>query len=295
MTARPLSAACYLTLAGEREKDVLLHVDGLLDSLSTFWDEAEPLELAFIAPEAELPFFYNSIGPVPGIQFRFVTEAQLSPTLAGDRHLAPEQREMVARLLLAASCPGDFCLTLEPRLFCIRPINTERLIPQGRARTEWESKSKHGDWWRGAARVLGRAESREFAGLGVCPALLAKDLARHALDAIARANRQDPVTALASAAVGAREPWTDNTLYCLANEGRALLERHWERGAHPNDQPNRLHSDVNLWRREDLRGWDPAGWRSLATHGYFLIVDRRAGLVPEEVLPTLYRMLELRA
>jgi hypothetical protein len=294
MSARTLSAGCYLTLAGEGEKDVLRYVDGLLDSLATFWDGPEPLRLAFIAPEAELPFFHGAIAPVPGVEFSFLPEAQLSPSLANARHLGTEQREMLARLLYAASCPTDVCLTLEPRLFCIRPISAERLLPQGRARTEWESKSKHGDWWRAATRVLGRGESREFAGLGVCPALFAKTLARRTLDAVAAANRQDPVRTLIEAAADA-ESWTDGTLYCLANEGRPLLEWHWEDGTHPNQHPNRLHSDVNVWEREDLDGWNPVVWRSLATHGYFVIVDRRAGVRPDEVLPTLYKMLELRA
>ena len=295
MTGRSLSAVCYLTLAGEAEKDLLRFVDGLLDSLAAFWDEAEPLDLAFIAPEPELPFFYDAIGPVPGLRFSFVSETQLSPILASDRRLAAKHREMLARLLYAASGPSDFCLTLEPRSFCIRPIDTERLVPRGRARTEWENKSQHAGWWRASGQVLGRADSREIAGIGVCPSLFAKPLARHALDVIAAASRQDPVKALAEAAAGERESWTDNTLYGLANEGRALLDWHWDAGAQPDGKPNRLHSDVNLWRRAELRGWDPLGWRSVAAHGYFVIVDRRAGLAPDEVLPILYKMLALRA
>jgi hypothetical protein len=295
MTGHTLSAACYLTLAGDGEKDVLRYVDGLLDSLATFWDDPEPLRLAFIAPEAELPFFYDAIGPVPGVAISFVTEAQLSPILGNDRQLPSEQREMLARLLYAASCPTDFCLTLEPRLFCIRPIGTERLLPRGRARTEWESKGRHADWWRAAARLLTLGESRESRGLGVCPAIFAKVLARNAIEAVAAASRQDAVTALADAISGETGSWTDSALYCLANEGRPLLEWHWEAGTNPNQQPNRLHSDVNLWQREDLRGWDPAGWRALASHGYFVIVDHRTGLSPDAVLPTLYKLLDLRA
>ncbi|HZT52697.1 MAG TPA: DUF6492 family protein [Stellaceae bacterium] len=290
--APTLSAACHLTLAGESDKDLLLYVDGLIDSLAAHWEEAEPLELAVICPEAELATLGEAIVPAPRLRVSFLAEEQLSPTLA-NRRLPAELRGRLARLLYAASCPGDFCLVLEPGAFCIRPISTQRLVPQGRARTEWEAKSKHPDWWRGAARMLGRGESAEPLGLGVCPMVLARDLARQTLDLVGRANRQDPAAALAAAGTG--DTWTENALYCLAGEGRSLLDWHWPPDSHPGGQPNRLHSDVNLWSRDDFSGWDPARWRALAAHGYFLVVNRHAPFAPDEVLPPLYRMLPLGA
>ena len=295
MGAVSLSAVCYLTLAGEREQDFLLYVDALVDSLSAFWRDPEPLPLVFVCPAHELGFFQRSIAPVPRLAFRYQSEEQLSASLAADRHLVPDRRDMAARLLYAASCADDFCLTLEPGVFCVRPIGRDALLPHGRARTEWEARSKHPDWWRASARLLDRDDPGRNAGLGVCPALLAKVLAARALDAVAKASGQDAVKALAAATVGTKELWSDNTLYALANALPALLAWHWDRDAHPGDRPNRLHSDANIWIREDLHGWDPESWRMVAAHGEFVIVNRRAGVVPDQVLPTLYRMLDLGA
>jgi len=290
-----LSAVCYLTLAGEREQDILLYVDGMVDSLSVFWRDPVPLHLVFVCPEDEVSFFRRSIVPVPRLRFEFKTEREVAPSLAADTMLVSDRRDMAARLLFAASCPTDFCLTLEPGAFCVRPIGTDTLLPQGRALTEWESKAKHAGWWRASARLLGCEDRGEAMGLSVCPAILAKDLAARAIAAVAKASGHNPVKALAAATLGERESWTDSALYGLANEGAAMLAWHWDRDARPNDRPNRLHSDANIWSREEVSGWDPETWRSQANHGDFVIIKRRAGIVPEQVLPSLYRMLDLRA
>ncbi len=295
MSAMSLSAVCCLTLAGEREQDILLYVDGLVDSLSAFWRDPAPLDLFFVCPDDEVAFFRRSIAPVPRLRFEFRTEREVAPGLANDTMLVSDRRDMAARLLFAASCPTDFCLTLEPGVFCVRPIGTDRLLPQGRALTEWESKAKHAGRWRASARLLGREDKGEAMGLGVCPAILAKHLASRAIAAVSRASGYDPVKALAAPMPGEGESWTDNALYTIANEGAALLAWHWDREARPNDRPNRLHSDANVWGREEMSGWDPEAWRSLATHGDFVIVKRRAGIAPEQVLPNLYRLLDLRA
>jgi Family of unknown function (DUF6492) len=295
MSAMSLSAVCYLTLAGENEQDFLLYLDGMIDSLSAFWRDGEPLPLVFICPADEVAYFRRAVAPVPRLRFEFLSEHAVAPSLATDRLLVADRRDMAARLLYAASGPTDFCLTLEPGVFCVRPIAADMLTPQGRALTEWESKTKHAAWWRGSARLLAQPAGGAAMGLGVCPAILARDLARRAVDAVAAASGHDPVKALAAATAGEPESWTDNAIYSLANEGAALLAWHWDPDAWPAGQPNRLHADANLWRREDLRGWDPEAWRALATHGDFVIVKRRAGIAPDQVLPTLYRMLDLRA
>ena len=171
-------------------------------------------------------------------------------------------------------------LTLDPDVIAVKPITRELLLPGGRALLEPESRSVHRRWWRDSADLLEVDPGLERPGMNVTPALLSTavlDEVQRRLEAIGgRPWMEVLLTSYCD--------WTEYTLYLLAAEQAAALERYhlW---ADDPEAPAHLQIDpgVSIW---DATAASRANLERLFASdvpGLFAVVQSNTGLKASEV------------
>ena len=206
--------------------------------------------------------------------------------------IRPWQRQQIIKLNAPAFTTAPFVLTLDPDVIAVRPITRGLLLPGGRAILEPEARSVHRRWWRDSADLLDVEPGLGRPGMAVTPALLSTVVLREVQRRLEEIGNRPWMDILLTS----YSDWTEYTLYLLAAERGALLERHhvWA---------NDLAAPAHLQVDPALSIWDSASAsranveRLFASDdpGLFAVVQSNAGLAAEEVAVAVARHLLVRS
>ena len=211
-----IGSVLYLATEQPDWQRQLRWVDGLFDSISTFWRGADPLPVRVIASDAAVTRISQSVMPVPGIELAFLAEEELTGSAVADQTMPQPQRRSLVNLLSVALLDTDFLLTLTPNVFFIDSFDAPALLPNGRALTSWQSTQYHPATWMEAGRILGITELPS-SGLAAGPAILYRAGVRVVLDRIAERSGEQAAKALSRAVTEGNSGWSDTSLYSLVN------------------------------------------------------------------------------
>ena len=160
--------------------------------------------------------------------------------------------EQIAALFFAAKCGAEYSLILPTGAFATAKIGKGTLFPEGKARTTWEDRGFHQDWWENAAKITKRFACSPYAGPSVLPGILNSELARWTIDIVDREFRGDAFDALADAALSGMS-WSAMSLYMTAC-GSRFLQSHHDAFA---SREYALMKKYQLWSNEQLRTFKP--------------------------------------
>ena len=276
-----VSGLLPLKVSGRHYGDNLARLDLLFSSLTRFAapDLLDELIVVVRADEADL--VVSHLEHWPELPLRIVVE---------DDHFAvfrrytrpwqvrPWQRQQIIKLNAPAFTDARFVLTLDPDVIAVKPITRETLLPRGRALLEPEARSVHRKWWRNSADLLDVDPGLDRPGIGVTPALLSTTI----LDEVHRRLEGVGGRPWMDVLLTSYCDWTEYTLYLLAGERAALVERDH---AWPDETSSRLQVDpgLSIWdeasaSRERVEHLFASGDR-----GVFAVVQSNSGLPAAEV------------
>ncbi|HET9120352.1 MAG TPA: DUF6492 family protein [Solirubrobacterales bacterium] len=283
LEGRGLSALLPLKISGRHYGDNLARLDILFSSLEHHAASGLLDELLIVARADELDVIDRHLSRWPGFPLRLVVEDEHFPAFrrfTRPWQIRPWQRQQIIKLNSPALTSSPFVLTLDPDVIAVKTIARETLLPDGRALLEPEARSVHRQWWRDSADLLGVDPGLERPGINVTPALLSTAVLTEVQRRLEAVGGRPWMEILLTSYCD----WTEYTLYLLAAERAAILERYhlWaddpEAPAHVHTHPECSIWDSATASREQLErlftSEDP---------GLFAVVQSNSGLPPGEV------------
>ena len=281
-----------LKTTGDKDRYNLQHARFLLQSLDRFWEDPDPFPLTVAVPPGELGTVRESLTSLPRVALTIVSETDIVPAMSAQT-VSGWYKQMVLKLAFATHASHPFYMTFDADMMCVRPISSRRLLPGGRALTQWEPKRWHPDWWRAAKLFLRIDKPTADVGLSVTPNILSTELTRECLALLARRSDRPPIEFLLANCDSSRLIWTEYSLYSEAAEELGLLDTYhlpWN-DARRIGRPATmvageievLHAECSLWDRAAFATWHPAERLRETARGYFLIFQSSLGIPAEEL------------
>src|SRR5262245_23242288 len=244
---RGLSALVPLKVSGRHYGENLARLDILFSSLEHFAARDLLDELLIVARADELDVIEGHLSRWSELPLRIVVEDDHFPAFrrfTRPWQIRPWQRQQIIKLNAPALTSSPFVLTLDPDVIAVKPINRETLLPDGRALLEPEPRSVHRQWWRDSADLLGVDPGLERAGISVTPALLSTAVLGEVQRRLEAVGGRPWMEILLTSYCD----WTEYTLYLLAAERAALLERYHLWADDPM-APAHVHTcpDFSIW------------------------------------------------
>jgi hypothetical protein len=293
MAATSLSGLLPVKVSGRHYGENLARLDLLLSSLVHF---APTLldELLVVARGDEI----DQIGPYldqwPELPIRMVVEEEHFAAFrrfSRPWQVRPWQRQQIIKLNAPALTDARFVLTLDPDVLALKPISRDLLLPGGRALLEPEPRSVHERWWRDSADLLDVEPELERPGVNVTPAILSTEILRevqHRLEAVGGRPWMDIL-------LTSYCDWTEYTLYLLAAERAALVEREHLWTDDPA-APVHLHADpaLSIWGGAGGSREDVGRLFSADDPGLFAVVQSSSGLTAHDVAAVVAEHVTVR-
>jgi Family of unknown function (DUF6492) len=283
MTSTPsLSGLLPVKVSGRHYSENLARLDILLSSLLHF---APTLldELLVVVRGDEV----DQVGPYfdrwPELPVRLVVEDEFFPAFrrfSRPWQIRPWQRQQIIKLNASALTDAAFVLTLDPDVVALRTITRDLLLPGGRALLEPEPRSVHARWWRDSADLLDVTPGMDRPGVNVTPAILSTAILRELQQRLEAVGRRPWMDTLLTSYCD----WTEYTLYLLAAERAALVERDHIWGDDPA-APARLHADpeLSIWGGDRGSREDVGRMFTADDPGLFAVVQSSSGLDADTV------------
>lgn len=278
-----LSALLPLKVSGRHYGENLERLDLLFSSLMHHSAPGLLDELVVVARADEVDVIGRHLARWPELPLRILVEEEHFPAFRRFNRpwqIRPWQRQQIIKLNAPALTASPFVLTLDPDVIAVKPITREQLLPDGRALLEPEARSVHRRWWLDSADLLDVAPGLERPGMNVTPALLSTTVLgelQRRLEAIGgRPWMEILLTSYCE--------WTEYTLYLLAAERAAAVERYHVWAGDPV-APTHLHADpeISIW---DAAAASRANVERLFASdgaGLFAVIQSSAGLEASQV------------
>jgi hypothetical protein len=290
-----LSALLPLKVSGRHYGENLERLDLLFSSLTHHGAPGLLDELLVVVRADEVDVIGRHLARWPELPLRILVEDEHFPAFRRFNRpwqIRPWQRQQIIKLNAPALTTSPFVLTLDPDVIAVKPITRELLLPHGRALLEPEARSVHRRWWLDSADLLDVDPGLERPGINVTPALLSTALLgelQRRLEAIGGR----PWMEILLTSYG---DWTEYTLYLLAAERAAAIER-YHMWADDPEAPAHLHADP------DISIWDAAAAsranveRLFASDapGLFAVIQSSSGLGASEVAVVAARHFPVRS
>jgi hypothetical protein len=282
MAAPSLSGLLPVKVTGRHYGENLARLDLLFSSLlhhaPTLLDE-----LLVVARADETDQIGAYLAQWPELPIRMVVEDEHFPAFrrySRPWQVRPWQRQQVIKLNAPAMTDAEFVLTLDPDVLALRPVTRELLLPGGRALLEPEPRSVHPRWWRDSADLLDVEPELERPGINVTPAVLSTAILRELQARLEAVGGRPWMDVLLTSYCD----WTEYTLYLLAAERAALVERHHMWADDPA-APAHLHADpaLSIWSGAGASSTDVARLFGVDDPGLFAVVQSSSGLTAAEV------------
>ena len=282
MAVPSLSGLLPVKVTGRHYGENLARLDLLFSSLLHFAPTLlDELLVVVRADEAHQIGLY--LDQWPELPIRIVVEDDHFAAFRRYRRpwqVRPWQRQQIIKLNAPAMTDAAFVLTLDPDVLALKPTTRDALVPGGRALLEPERRSVHTRWWRDSADLLDVEPELERPGINVTPAVLSTAILGELQERLEAVGRRPWMDILLTSYCD----WTEYTLYLLAAERAALVDRYhlW---ADDPAAPAHLHADpaLSIWGGTGASRADVGRLFGADDPGLFAIVQSSSGLTATDV------------
>ena len=278
-----LSALLPLKVSGRHYGDNLARLDLLFSSLTHYGAAGMLDEFLVVARADEVELIGRHLARWSELPLRIIVEDEHFPAFrrfTRPWQVRPWQRQQIIKLNAPALTTSPFVLTLDPDVIAVKPITRELLLPDGRALLEPEARSVHRQWWRDSADLLDVDPGLQRPGMNVSPALLSTAVLNEVQGRLEAVGGRPWMEILLTSYCD----WTEYTLYLLAAERAAVLERYHLWADDPG-APAHLHADaaVSIWDASAASRGNVERLFAPEAPGLFGVVQSNAGLQASEV------------
>jgi hypothetical protein len=293
VTAPSLSALLPVKVSGRHYAENLARLDLLFSTLLHYAPDLLD-ELLVVARADEVDQIGAYLHLWPELPIRLIVEEERFPAFkrfSRPWQVRPWQRQQVIKLNAPALTDAAFVLTLDPDVLVVKPTTRDLLLPGGRALLEPEPRQVHERWWRDSADLLDVEPELRRPGVNVTPAVLSTAILTELQQRLESVGRRDWMEILLTSYCD----WTEYTLYLLAAERAALVERHHTWADDPA-APAHLHADpaLSIWSGEGASAADVARLFAADDPGLFAVVQSSSGLAASQVADAVARRLPVR-
>lgn len=268
-----LSAVLPLCIRGSYDIDDLGRTEILFKSLSAFTEDNLIEEFLIVCPDNEVEIIEKKCTKWTKLNIRVVSEEILIPELKNHRNVRGWRKQQIVKLAAPRMLDCDYFITFDADVICLKHINKEILLPEGKALLQYEPRSRHPKWWRSSSRILNISGTigDPNKGMSVTPAILSSELCRLTGEEIEKHWRGsgtwvDRLCELHNPKSLSnwtpyrfrRSRWTEYSLYYLTAMKLNLLEKYhitcgttkinqllWSHGTNPIEQWDVAHSFSN--------------------------------------------------
>ncbi len=207
--------------------DELERTSLLIESLARHWRDRVPFELLVVAPGRDVDTLRSNLPRFANIDLSIRAEAEFFSAFSGFYFMHGWHRQQIIKLHVPAILGFGGYLTLDSDVCCVGDFDSSTFVANGRALSQWETRTRHG-WWRETAKAVGIPFDPTVRGLSVTPNILHSTLAAQALEHF-RIGLLTPMLLLSKwlmLNVGS-VPWTEYSIYtCVAELRGNLFDYH---------------------------------------------------------------------
>ncbi len=220
-----IAALLPLKVTGRHYGENLARLDLLFSSLLFYAGQDFLDEIIIVTPEDEVRLVNSYVANWPELPIRTVSER--GHFNAFERYnkpwqIRPWQRQQIIKLSAPLFTTADYILTLDPDVLLRRQVTRDLLTPDSRALLQPEPRRVHAQWWRDSAALLGVPAEPDSPGMGVTPALLAREVLLGVHRALSERGGQPWMDVLLSS----YSNWTEYTLYLLTAEQLGVIDKY---------------------------------------------------------------------
>ncbi len=290
-----LSAIMALKVHGRHYADNIGRCDILFESFRHFGLRSLFSEWLIVIPGAEEDYIRRYARAWEDFPIRFVVEDEYLAVFKQFSKLHEVRnwhRQQIIKLFCAELVSNEFFMVLDPDIFAVKNVAYTDVVISGKAIVEADRREWHADWWRDSADLLGVDPHLDRPGLGVTPAILARDACRGLTRYIEQRHQRSWHEVLLSRYM---TQWTEYTLYNLYLEHTGELDKYH---AFPAELglPQRLHSPApwGVWKVGDYERLDVPALFSAQNPGLFTVVQSNVGVSPQRIACDIAAFLPVR-
>ncbi|MDX1504477.1 MAG: DUF6492 family protein [Spongiibacter sp.] len=292
-----ISAVLPVTLAGREAEAPFGLLDNLFLSLKKFAQPGLFERFFIIAPPRDVEPLKAYAEKIDYVNIEVIDEVALVPSLANYAGIVDGWRlQQILKLAIAERVATPFYLTFDQDIFFTHPVSEEKLLPDGKALTQYEAKAVHKKWWRSSAFHLKMKTRLNEDGIQVTPAILSTEATQGLIKELSA--KVDWVDKLLEPHLPTskarfhprwkhRHRWTEYTLYWLYLEKHNLVETY-----HADSSIGyTLLSEKAVWKIEGLDGWDPDACFADGDKSLFSLVQSSTGMPSKFVLDKIKKYI----
>lgn len=286
-----IGAVLPLCIRGSYDVDDLGRTEILFRSLTAFAEPGMFSTFLIVTPPDEVDIVNQRLEKWQHLNPVVISEEALIPELSKYAHVRGWRKQQLVKIAAAQYLKEDFYLTFDADVICLKPLTLDKLIVDGKALLQYESRELHPKWWKSSARMLKMSPDVGEAGVGmhITPSILAKDIClkliseltelwgKHWVDEICSLhNAKDPRNW--SIFRYLRSRWTEYSLYYMCAHKFGMFDNyHVVAGRGDNPQLLMIHDS------HPYETWDVEKSFSDRCPGLFCVVGSKSFLEPEVV------------
>jgi hypothetical protein len=296
-----ISAVLPLKASGSYDVNDLKRAHILFSSLQTFSRPGLISELLVIVPAAEVQLVQQEYACWQDLNIKVVAEDELVPEFKKYPKLRGWRKQQLLKIASANIVENEFYLTLDADVICLKPLDENTLIVDGKALLQYEPRSQHPKWWKSSARLLNMKPDigPKDLGMTVTPALLSKTLCQKLMAELAPAkagkNWADTLASLHDPVnpknwwIGRylKLKWTEYSLYYLCAMKLGLLEQY-----HVTAGTALIPELLLIHDSHPYESWQVAASFDLANPGLFCVVGSKSRIPPQEIWHKVARYIQ---
>jgi hypothetical protein len=287
-----ISAVLPLKASGSYDVNDLKRAHILFSSLQHFAAPGLISELFVIVPSAEIELVEQEYSCWQSLNIKVMAEDHLIPELKKYPKMRGWRKQQLLKIAIANLVENDFYLTLDADVICLKPLEENKLIVDGKALLQYEPRSQHPKWWKSSARILNMSPDvgPKNLGMTVTPALLSRTLSQKLMRELS-ANKvaEDWADVLCSLHDPAniknwwigrylKLKWTEYSLYYLCAMKLGLLEQF-----HCIAGTSQIPALLLIHDSHPYECWDIARSFDLANPGLFCVVGSKSRIPPKDI------------
>jgi len=285
-----IGAVLPLSIRGSYDNDDLGRIEIFFRTLSAFAEPGLFGTFLVVTPPNETEIVKEKCAQWPHFNVTVMSEESLVPELREHRQVRGWRKQQIVKLAAARVIEEDFYITFDADVVCLQPLSYSKLVIDGRALLQYESRELHPKWWKSSGRILKMNPNvgDVSIGMSVTPAILSRDLCLKLADYLKPSkgtwadvlcrlhNPKSPSNWTLGRVL--KSKWTEYSLYYLCSMKLGLLDKyHVRAGTDEHPQLLLVHES------HPFETWDTAQSFAAGEPGLFCVVGSKSGLEPRVI------------
>jgi len=223
-------------------------------------------------------------------RYKLIRETDIVPELKPFKETSGWYKQQIIKLAMHEFVNSDQYITFDADVFCVKYVNTDELIVNGKAMSRRTTHDYHSSWYEWAERVL--KMKRSGFTHGVTPAIFSVECIRKLVNHLKQLmfscgsltqytyhslKKLHYIPFNWKSYLLMNTPWTEYSLYNTFIEYKKLFDNyHFDAGEHCI-----YHKSV--WKNEQFDKWDPSQVFNNSDKYYFCVVQSTTDIDPKMI------------